>query len=96
MFHDQFSHHRYAILFKPGDYRQAGDLNVPYYMHIAGLGETPYAVQLHNVHTPAPLPNNNGTCTFWRSAENFSVIGPQSYTEEECFRWLYGHLQWHC
>lgn len=87
MFRDQFSHHRYAILFKPGNYRQAGDLNVPYYMHIAGLGETPYAVQLHNIHTPAPLPNNNGTCTFWRSAENFSVIGPQSYTEEKCFRW---------
>lgn len=87
MFRDQFSRHRYAVLFKPGDYRQAGDLNVPYYMHIAGLGETPYAVQLHNVHTPAPLPGNNGTCTFWRSAENFSVTGPQSYAEEECFRW---------
>ena len=37
MFHDQFSPNRYAVLFLPGDYREAGLLRVPYYMQIAGL-----------------------------------------------------------
>lgn len=87
MLHDQFSAKRYAVLFKPGDYRAAGRLNVPYYMQIAGLGRTPYDVILSNVHTPSPLRDDNGTCTFWRAAENFSVIGPESYDEPETFEW---------
>ena len=87
MFHDQFSNRRYAVLFLPGDYRKAGLLKVPYYMQIAGLGRTPYEVQLSNIHTPAPLRDDNGTCTFWRSAENLSVIGPETYEEEETFKW---------
>lgn len=87
MFHDQFSPHRYAVLFLPGDYRQAGLLKVPYYMQIAGLGRTPYEVQVSNIHTPAPLRDDNGTCTFWRAAENLSVIGPETYDEPETFKW---------
>ena len=87
MFHDQFSRQRYAVLFLPGDYREAGLLNVPYYMQIAGLGRTPYEVQLSNIHTPAPLRDDNGTCTFWRSAENLSVVGPETYDEPETFKW---------
>ena len=87
MFHDQFSRKRYAVLFLPGDYREAGLLKVPYYMQIAGLGRTPYEVQLSNIHTPAPLGGDNGTCTFWRSAENLSVIGPETYDEPETFKW---------
>ncbi len=47
----------------------------------------PYDVKLSNVHTPSPLRDDNGTCTFWRSAENFSVIGPESYDEPETFEW---------
>ena len=39
------------------------------------------------MHTPSPLRDDNGTCTFWRSAENFSVIGPESYDEPETFEW---------
>lgn len=87
MFHDQFSSRRYAVLFLPGDYRQAGLLKVPYYMQIAGLGRTPYEVQVSNIHTPAPLRDDNGTCTFWRAAENLSVIGPETYDEPETFKW---------
>ena len=79
MFHDQFSPHRYAVFFLPGDYRDVGLMRVPYYMQIAGLGRTPYEVQISNIHTPAPLRDDNGTCTFWRSAENLSVIGPETY-----------------
>jgi hypothetical protein len=74
MFHDQFSSDRYAFFFKPGDYTAAGTLNVAYYMHIGGLGATPADVRLSNIKTPAPLADNNATCTFWRSAENFSII----------------------
>ena len=87
MFHDQFSQQRYAVLFLPGDYREAGLLNVPYYVQIAGLGRTPYEVLLSNIHTPAPLRDDNGTCTFWRAAENLSVIGPETYDEPETFKW---------
>ena len=87
MFHDQFSPNRYAVLFLPGDYRGAGLLRVPYYMQMAGLGRTPFDVQVSNVHTPAPLGSDNGTCTFWRSLENLSVIGPETYEEDETFKW---------
>lgn len=87
MFGKEFSPYRYAVLFKPGDYREAGLLQVPFYMQVAGLGKTPYEVKLSNLHTPPHLAAGNGTCTFWRSAENFSVIGPETYQEEETFKW---------
>jgi len=87
MFREQFGAGRYAVLFMPGDYREAGVMNVPYYEHLAGLGRTPYDVKIHNIHTPAPLNNDNGTCTFWRSLENLSVIGPDTYEHDETFLW---------
>ncbi len=87
MFREQFGTGRYAFLFMPGDYREAGLLNIPYYVHMAGLGRTPYEVQISNIHTPAPLANDNGTCTFWRSLENFSVAGPESKEHDEMFCW---------
>lgn len=87
MFRDDFGRGRYAVLFKPGDYRAAGLLRVPFYEHMAGLGRTPYEVKVSNIHTPPHLPNSNGTCTFWRSLENLSVIGPESYEEDSCFKW---------
>ena len=87
MFREQFGKDRYAFLFMPGDYCTAGVLKVPYYVHMAGLGKTPYEVKVSNIHTPAPLANDNGTCTFWRSVENLSVIGPESYEESETFLW---------
>lgn len=87
MFHDQFSANRYAFYFKPGDYTQAGAFNIAYYTHIAGLGKLPYDVRISNVNTPAPLPNNNATCTFWRSAENFTVAGTSTGTMSTWFQW---------
>lgn len=87
MFREQFGTGRYALLFMPGDYRGAGLLNIPYYVHLAGLGKTPYDVKISNIHTPAPLANDNGTCTFWRSLENFSVSGPESKEHDEMFCW---------
>lgn len=87
LFGKEFSADRYAILFKPGDYTETGLINVPFYVHIAGLGATPYDVRLSNIHTPPHLSDGNGTCTFWRSAENFSITGPATYDEPETFKW---------
>ncbi len=87
LFGKEMSPNRYAVLFKPGDYTAAGLINVPFYVHLAGLGKTPYDVKLHNVHTPPHLRDGNGTCTFWRSAENFSIVGPATYYEPETFKW---------
>lgn len=87
MFRAEMSPERYAMLFKPGDYTAAGLLKIPFYVHMAGLGKTPYEVKLDNIHTPPHLNRDNGTCTFWRSLENFSVVGPESYDHEEMFNW---------
>lgn len=87
MLHDEFSSKRYAFYFKPGDYTAAGLFNIAYYTHIAGLGKLPNDVRLSNVYTPAPLPNNNATCTFWRSAENFTVAGTSTGDMNTWFQW---------
>lgn len=87
MFTKEFSPNRYAMLFKPGDYKGAGLLKIPFYVQIAGLGKTPYEVQVSNLHTPPRGADGNGTTTFWRMAENLSVIGPETYDEEQTFKW---------
>ncbi len=88
MFRQEFSSNRYAFYFKPGDYTTAGTLNIAYYTHIGGLGKLPYDVKISNVYTPAPLPDNNATCTFWRSAENFTVAGSSSDDMNTWFMWV--------
>lgn len=87
MLHQEFSRNRYAFYFKPGGYTAAGTLNIAYYTHIGGLGKLPYEVRISNVYTPAPLPNNNATCTFWRSAENFTVAGTSTGDMNTWFMW---------
>lgn len=87
MFRAEMSPERHAVLFLPGDYTDVGLVDVGFYTHVAGLGRTPYDVVLSNVHTPPHLRDGNGTCTFWRSAENFSVVGPATYDEPETFKW---------
>ena len=87
MQYDQFSSKRYAFYFKPGNYTAAGTFNIAYYTHIGGLGKLPNDVRINNVLTPAPLPNNNATCTFWRSAENFTVAGTSTSNINTWFQW---------
>ncbi len=87
MLHQEFSANRYAFLFKPGDYTKSEYLKVAYYTHIGGLGKTPYEVKMNNVITPAPLSNNNATCTFWRSAENLSIMGQDWLDPWASFMW---------
>jgi hypothetical protein len=70
--HSEFGSARYALLFLPGSYNV--DVPIGFYTEIVGLGATPDAVHITgNVHADASLPRNNATCTFWRSAEGFSV-----------------------
>lgn len=70
--HSEFGPHRNAILLMPGEYKL--DIPIGFYTQVLGLGATPDAVRIEgNVHADASLPRNNATCTFWRSAEGFSV-----------------------
>lgn len=87
MFSAEMSPERYVFLFKPGDYRAAGPFNIGFYTHMAGLGKVPYDVLVDNINTPPHLKNDNGTCTFWRSVENFSIIGTPSYAMERMCNW---------
>lgn len=83
----EMSSERHTVLFKPGDYTAAGLMKIGFYTHVAGLGKVPYDVKIDNIHTPPHIPNDNGTCTFWRSLENFSVVGEPSYEHENMFNW---------
>ncbi|WP_105616757.1 discoidin domain-containing protein [Vallitalea okinawensis] len=86
----QFGTGRYSAYFKPGDYSTLDIIKVGYYTHIGGLGKTPYDTQLSNLETPTPAGfDNNATCTFWRSAENFTVLGTANGTgwHAENFNW---------
>ena len=69
---NQFGPARNAFLFAPGDYKL--DIPIGYYTQVLGLGASPDNVHITgNVHSDATLPRNNATCTFWKSAEGFSV-----------------------
>jgi hypothetical protein len=80
-----FSSRRWALLFAPGTYSGI-DLEIGYYVQIAGLGTSPDQVQFVDCdkgpHVPAlnrHLRHDQGTCldTFWRSAENFASHATQ-------------------
>ena len=69
---NQFGPARNAFLFAPGDYKL--DIPIGYYTQVLGLGASPDSIHITgNVHSDATLPRNNATCTFWKSAEGFSV-----------------------
>ena len=83
--HHHFSDRRYAVLFAPGTYRNI-DLEVGYYVQVAGLGTSSDDVQFLDGQGPyVPSLNRhiheNGTCldTFWRSGENFAIHGNMTW-----------------
>lgn len=75
MQYEQFGLDRYAFYFKPGDYTAAGTLYVSYYTHLGGLGRLPYDTLISNTYTPGAIGGDNALITFWRSAENFTLLG---------------------
>jgi len=75
----QFNDHRYALLFKPGQYA----LKVPigYYMQVAGLGALPDDTTITGVvtsygHWSGSWSGSgyNSTQNYWRGVENFKVV----------------------
>ena len=70
---NQFGPERFALLFKPGEYKV--NFEVGFYTQVAGLGRNPDDVHINggvNVHARW-MPNANATCNFWRALENFAV-----------------------
>ncbi len=72
---NQFGTERYALAFMPGTY--AVDVNVGFYTHVLGLGDSPDDVVINgHVTVDAQWLQGNGTQNFWRSAENLSIAPP--------------------
>lgn len=70
---NQFGEQRQAFLFKPGSY--AVNANIGFYTEIRGLGMQPDDVTIRGaVRAEADWFHDNGTCNFWRGAENMGVI----------------------
>lgn len=76
----QFDTRRAAVLFEPGTYTGI-ESEVGFYESIAGLGETPSAVNLSQSSLESnELIDGNDTQTFWRSMENLEMTTPGSGT----------------
>ncbi len=72
---NQFGTERYALAFMPGTYTV--DVNVGFYTHVLGLGESPEDVVINgHVTVDAQWLQGNGTQDFWRSAENLTIVPP--------------------
>ena len=70
---NEFGPERNAILFLPGNYTV--DVPIGFYTQVLGLGSSPDDVNITgDVHSDAASRSNNATTTFWRAAENFSVV----------------------
>lgn len=75
---NQFGGERYAIYFMPGVYDESIEVNVGYYMQVAGLGELPTDTRIPSLQCTATWlgddPNNhNACCNFWRGVENIEI-----------------------
>ncbi|MBM0260264.1 discoidin domain-containing protein [Micromonospora sp. 4G55] len=71
---NQFGSQRYALMFKPGDYRGI-NAQVGFYTSIMGLGRNPGDVRIHgDITVDAGWFNGNATQNFWRSASNMQVF----------------------
>ena len=76
----QFDTRRAAVLFQPGTYTGV-ESEVGFYESIAGLGQTPSAVNLNQSYLESnETINGNDTQTFWRSMENMEMTTPGSGT----------------
>lgn len=72
---NQFGTERYALAFMPGTYNV--DINVGFYTHVLGLGDSPDDVVINgHVTVDAQWLQGNGTQNFWRAAENLSIAPP--------------------
>lgn len=75
---NQFGNSRYAIYFMPGVYDESIEVNVGFYMQVAGLGVLPTDTRIESLQCTAEWlgddPNNhNACCNFWRGVENIEL-----------------------
>lgn len=68
----EFSKNRYALLFKPGNYKL--DIRVGYYIHILGLGNSPEDVVIVGAVRSNSARGGNVLTNFWRAAENLTIV----------------------
>ena len=74
----EFSKNRYALLFKPGNYKL--DVRVGYYMHVIGLGNSPEDVVITGAVRSNSTRGGNVLTNFWRAAENLTIIPAKDST----------------
>lgn len=75
---NQFGKSRYAIYFMPGIYDESIEVNVGYYMQVAGLGVLPTDTRIESLQCTAEWlgndqNNHNACCNFWRGVENIEL-----------------------
>ena len=75
---NEFGKSRYAIYFMPGIYDESIEVNVGYYMQVAGLSILPTDTRIESLQCTAEWlgndPNNhNACCNFWRGVENIEL-----------------------
>lgn len=68
----EFSKNRYALLFQPGTYNL--DVKVDYYMHVAGLGQSPEDVVINGAVRSNTTHGNSVLTNFWRAVENITIV----------------------
>lgn len=74
---NQFGKERYAIYFLPGEYDESIEVNVGFYMQVAGLGKLPTDTKIASLNCTATWlgddGNHNACCNFWRGVENIEI-----------------------
>lgn len=72
----EFNENRFALLFKPGQYKL--NISVGYYTHVIGLGQSPDDVVITGAVQAVAPPSYNGSVliNFWRAVENLSIKPP--------------------
>ncbi len=74
---NQFGRERYGIYFLPGVYDEQLEVNVGYYMEVAGLGISPDTTVIPTLNCTARWlgddSNHNACCNFWRGVQNISI-----------------------
>ena len=75
---NQFGKERYSVYFMPGQYDDKINVNVGFYMQVAGMGVSPEDTKIPALTCTARWlstdpTNNNATCNFWRGVENLNI-----------------------
>ena len=75
---NQFGTSRYSIYFMPGVYDESLEVNLGFYMQVAGLGTLPTDTVIPSLQCSATWldptsSNHNACCNFWRGVENIEL-----------------------